>query len=97
MCSYCYSCLDLPVALAGCQMEGCPSRLYHVWQGGYVAMNEMDLDGGERKIFRYCIDDIQGQDNSEILKKVRDSTVYGTDESEEDEEEAEGTVLGGVG
>ena len=67
------------MALVDFHVEGYPLRLYHVYQGGYVAMNEIDLDGGERKIFCDCVDKIQGQGKSETLKKVGDSTVYGTD------------------
>ena len=48
VCSYRSSCLDLPVALVGCYMKGYESRLYHVCQGGYVAMHAIDLDGAER-------------------------------------------------
>ena len=97
VCSYRSSCLDLPVTVVDFQVEGCPSILKHIYQGGYVAMNEIDLDGGERKIFCDCVDGIRGQVKSETLKKVGDSTMYGTDGSEEDEEEVEGTVLGGGG
>ena len=45
VCSYHYSCLDLPMALVGFKVEGCASRLHHVYQGGYVAMHEINLDG----------------------------------------------------
>ena len=46
---YCHSsCLDLPVVLVGFHMKGCESRLHHVFQGGYVAMHEINLDGAEQ-------------------------------------------------
>ena len=44
-----------------------------------MAMNEINLDVGERKIFRDCVDEIWGRGKSETLKKVRDRTLYGTD------------------
>ena len=44
-----------------------------------MAMNEIDLDGGERKIFRDCVDKIRGRGKPETLKKVGNSTVYGKD------------------
>ena len=95
--SYRSSCLDLPVALVDCQVEGCPSRLHHICQGGYVVLNYIDFDRGERKICRDCVDKLRVGGKSETLKKVGDSTVYGKDKSEEDEEEVERTVIGGGG
>ena len=56
-------------------------------------MNEINLDGREQKICRNCVDNIWGQGKSDTLKKVGYITVYGTDESEEDKEEAEGGLL----
>ena len=47
-------------------------------------MNEINLNGGERKICRNCVDKMQGRGKSDTLKKVEDSTVYGTDLLEED-------------
>ena len=78
VCSYRYSCIYLPVALVDFQVEGCPSFLHHVCQGGGVAMNEINLDGGERKICRDCVDKIWGREKSDTLKKVGNSTVYRT-------------------
>ena len=92
VCSYRYSCLDLPVALVDFQMKGCKSRLHHVCQGGYVAMNDIDIDGVEQKICLNCFDEIWMRGNHEKLKNVKYSTVYRTDQLEEDEEEVEGTV-----
>ena len=77
VCSYRYSCLDLPVALVDSQVEGCYLRLYNVCQGEYVATNEIHIDGGERNICRNCADEIRVQGKSETLKKVGDITVYG--------------------
>ena len=59
MCSYRSSCLGLPVALVDFQMKGYELRLHHVYQGEYVAMQEIELDGLERKIFRECIDNLR--------------------------------------
>ena len=50
VCSYCSSCLDLPMALADCHMKGCELRLYHFYQGEYVAMHEIELNGAERNM-----------------------------------------------
>ena len=80
VCSYRSFCIDLPVALVDCQVEGCFSRLHHVCQGGYVLLNDIDFDGAERKICRDCVDELRGRGKSETLEKVGDSTVYGTDE-----------------
>ena len=46
------------MALVDCQMKGCESRLHHIYQGGYVAMHEIELDESEEKICRECIDDL---------------------------------------
>ena len=97
VCFYHYSCLDLPAALVDYQVEGCSLRLHHVCRGEYVLLNHIGFDGAERDIFRYCVDKLQERDKSETLKKVGYSTMYGTDESENEEEEVDGTVLGGGG
>ena len=81
VCSYIYYCIDLPVALVDCHMEGCASRLHHICQGEYVAMHEIDLDGAERNIFCNCVDDLWMGGKPEKLNKVRHSTVYRTDKS----------------
>ena len=91
-CSYRSSCLGFPVALVDCQMKGCESRLHHVCQGEYVAMHDIKLDGAERKICRECVDNLRMGGKPEKLKMVQHSTVFRTDELEEDEEEVEGTV-----
>ena len=62
-----------------------------------MAMNEIDLDGGRRNICRDCVDKIQVRGKSETLKKVVNSTVYGTDKSDEDDKKLEWTVVGGGG
>ena len=77
-CSYSSSCIELTVVLVGCWLECYPSRLHHVYQGEYVVLNGIYLDGGERKIFHDCVDEIRGWGKSETLKKVGYSTVYGT-------------------
>ena len=92
VCSYLSYCIDLPVALVHCQMNGCELRLHHVCQGGYVNKHEIELNGVERKIFRECIDDLWMGCKPEKLKMVQHSTVYRTDKLEEDKEEIEGKV-----
>ena len=62
-----------------------------------MLLNDIDFDGSKRKICRDCVDEIWGQDKSETLNNVGDSTVYKKEKSKEDEEEVEGTVLGGGG
>ena len=62
-----------------------------------MVFNNIDFDRAEQNICRDCVDKLRGRGKSEILKKVENITVYGTDESEEDKEEVEGTVLGGGG
>ena len=84
VCSYRSSCLELPMSLVHFQMKGCELCLHRVCQGKYVAMHAIDIDGTERKIFRNCVDDIWMGGKSNKLKKVQHSTVYRTDESEED-------------
>ena len=56
-----YSSPELPVAIFDCQAEGCPLCLYHIYQGEYVATDEINPDGGERKSFRDCVDEIRGR------------------------------------
>ena len=70
VCSYRSSCLDLPVALVDCMVEGCVSRLYQVCQGGYVDMHYIDIGGAERKICRDFDDKIRMGGKPEILEKV---------------------------
>ena len=81
VCSYHSTCLELPVALVDFKMEGCSSRVHHVFKGGYVVLNDIDFDEAERNIYRNCVDKLRGQKKSETLKKVGDSTVYGMEES----------------
>ena len=83
VCSHRYSCIDLPVALVGFQIKGCESHCHHVCQGGYVDMQEINLDKAERKICRNCVDDIWMGYKPAKLKKVKYNTVYRTEESEE--------------
>ena len=52
-----------------------------------MAMHEIELVGAERKICRECVDDLRMGSKSEKLKMVQHSTVYRTDELEEDKEE----------
>ena len=97
VCSCRSFCIDLPVALVDCQAEGCPSRLHHVCQGGYVVLHDIDFEGAERKICHHFFDDLRVWVNSEAFNNLLYSTLYGMDVTEEDEEEVEGTVPGGNG
>ena len=56
-------------------------------------MHEINLDREEWKICRNFVEDIRMGGKPEKLRKAGHSTVYRTDEWEEDEEEAEGIVL----
>ena len=76
VCSYRYYCIDLPVAIVDCQVEGCLPRLHHVCQGVYVILNDIDFGGAEQKICRDCVDELRGRGESETLKKVGYKTVY---------------------
>ena len=66
------------------QMNGCDLRLHHVCKGEYVAMHDIDLDGSELKICRYCVDELWVVNKPDKLKKVQHSTVYRTDEPEDE-------------
>ena len=92
VCSYCSYCLDFSVALVDCQMKGCESRLYHVCQGEYVDMHDIDLDEAEQNICHNCVDKRWIGGKPDKLNKVQHSTVYRTHKSEEDKEEVEGIV-----
>ena len=65
--------------LVDCHVEGFPFHLHHFFQGKYVLLNYIDFDGVDRKIFRNCVDEIQGRGKSDTPKKVGCSTVYGTE------------------
>ena len=52
-----------------------------------MAMHEIKLDGAERKICRYFVDKLRMGGKPDKLKKVQHSTLYRTDELEEDEKE----------
>ena len=86
VCSYRSSCLDLPVTLVDCQIKGCESRLHHVCQSEYVTMHAINIDRAEFKICQNCVDELWMGGKPKKLKMVQHSTVYRTDESEEDEE-----------
>ena len=80
VCSYHYSCHELPVALVDFKMKGCELRLHHVCKEEYVAMHGIDLDKAERNICHNCVDELWIGCNPNKLKKVQHSTVYRTDE-----------------
>ena len=75
VCSYPYSCFDLPVALVDCQVEGFALCLNHVCQGEYVAMYKINLDGADRKICCYCVDDTCMEGKTYKLKKMAHRTL----------------------
>ena len=83
LCSHRSSCIDLPVAFFYCHVEGFPSCFHHICQGGYVVLNCIGFYGAERNICHNQVDELRGWGKSETFKKVGDSTVYRTDESEE--------------
>ena len=58
------------MALVDCQIKGCELRLHHIYQGEYVAMHEIHLDGEELNVFNNCIDRISMGGKPEKLKKV---------------------------
>ena len=60
-------------------------------------MNDIDFDRVGQNTFCNCVDNLQDRGKSETPKKVGDRNVYRTEESEEQEEEVEGEVLGGAG
>ena len=80
--------------LVDCQVEECASCLYHVYQGGYVAMHDTKLGRAEQKIFRNCVGELCMEGKPAKLNKVVHSTVYRMDELEDEEEEVEETVFG---
>ena len=45
------------MALVDCQVKVCALLFYHVFQGWYVAMHGIDLDGAERHIFHDLVDE----------------------------------------
>ena len=51
-----------------------------------MSMHEINLDEAEQKICRNCFDELWIGGKPDKLNKVQHSTVYRTDESEEDEE-----------
>ena len=56
--SYCSSCLDLPMSLVYCRVEGFPLRLHHICEGGYVILYDIYFEGGERNICCSCVDEL---------------------------------------
>ena len=69
------------MALVDFQVDSFSLRLHHVFKEGYAVLNDIYFDGSEQKICCGCVDELRGRSKSETLKKVGDSTVYGTDES----------------
>ena len=57
-----------------------------------MAIHDIEIDGLERKICRECIYDLRMGGKPEKLKMMQHSTVYRTDELEEDKKELEGKV-----
>ena len=73
--SYHSSCINLPVALVDCQVEGCAARLYHVYQGEHVAMHDINIYGSEWNICFNYVDELRMGDKPDKLKKVGHITV----------------------
>ena len=46
-----------------------------------MSMHDIDLDGAERNIFHYCVDELWMGGRNNKLEKVQHSTVYRMDES----------------
>ena len=67
------------MALVDFQMKVRESRLHHVYQGEYVAMHDIDIDGAERKICHNCVDELWTGGKPKKSKNVQHSTVYRTD------------------
>ena len=55
-------------------------------------MHVIDIDRAEQNIFHDCVDELWMGGKPEKLKMVQHSTVYRTNELEEDEEEVERKV-----
>ena len=55
-------------------------------------MQYIELDGAKRNIFCECIDNLRMGGKPKQSKMVQHSTVYRTDELEDDEEKVEGKV-----
>ena len=51
--------------------------------GGVCGFELYLFDGVEQNIYHNCVDEIQGEGKSDILKKLGDINVYGMNESEE--------------
>ena len=47
------------MALVDFQVEGCALRLHHVYQGEYMAINEINIDRAEQNICHNCVDKLQ--------------------------------------
>ena len=62
-----------------------------------MAMHEIDLGGTERNICCNYVEELWMGGKPDKLKNVGHNTVYITDESEEDEKEVAGIVLGDGG
>ena len=92
MCYYRSSCLEFPVVLVGCQVEGCSRLLHHICQGEYEILNGIDFDRGSGRFVAIVSTSWGGE--SEVSKDMGDSTVAKKIELEEDEEYVEGQCLG---
>ena len=56
-------------------------------------MHEIDIDEAELNICRDCVDELWMGGKPEKSKNVKHSTMYRTDELEEDEKEVQGTAI----
>ena len=59
-----------------CQMEGRPSRLYHVFQGEYVILNYINFDRGIKTFVAIILMSLGGgMSKSDKLEKLGDRNV----------------------
>ena len=68
-------------------------HLHHVYLGKYVATNEINIDRAERKFCHIFFGNIWMGGKTNKLKKVGHITINKREESEDNKEEVEVTVL----
>ena len=73
------------MALVDCQAEVCESRLNHICHREYVAIHGIEIDRAEQKICSDCVDKIWIGGKPEKFNKMGQSTMYKTEDSEEEE------------
>ena len=73
------------MTLVDCHLEGCPWCLYHICQGYYIILNDINFYRVEPEIFCNCVDETRRGVESEVLKNVGESTIAKIIELEDDE------------